>query len=101
MRASPPVESGEWLKCAWEKYNASRVHNDPCGGKLRDAGWATQSAALIERNLAAGRGARSAFADDCGERGYNAGALVGGITAWHAIGGTTVPLDISTYEEAP
>jgi len=38
MRASPPVESGEWLKCAREKYNASRVHNDPCGGKLRDAG---------------------------------------------------------------
>jgi hypothetical protein len=31
----------------------------------------------------------------------SAQALVGGITAWHAIGGTTVPLDISTYEEAP
>ena len=28
-------------------------------------------------------------------------ALVGGITAWHAIGGTTVPLDTSTYEEPP
>src|SRR5262249_28892757 len=26
-------------------------------------------------------------------RGYNARALVGGITAWHAIGGATVPLD--------
>jgi len=35
------------------------------------------------------------------QRGYDARALVGGITAWHAIGGTTVPLDTSTYEEAP
>jgi Fe-Mn family superoxide dismutase len=35
------------------------------------------------------------------QRGYDARALVGGITAWHAIGGTTVPLDPSTYEEAP
>jgi rhodanese-related sulfurtransferase len=35
------------------------------------------------------------------QRGYDARALVGGITAWHAIGGTTIPLDISTYEEAP
>ena len=35
------------------------------------------------------------------ERGYDARALVGGITAWHAIGGTTVPLDTSTYEQAP
>jgi Fe-Mn family superoxide dismutase len=34
-------------------------------------------------------------------RGYDARALVGGITAWHAIGGTTVPLDASTYEETP
>jgi len=34
-------------------------------------------------------------------RGYQARALVGGITAWHAIGGATVPLDTSTYEEAP
>jgi Fe-Mn family superoxide dismutase len=33
-------------------------------------------------------------------RGYDARALVGGITAWHAIGGATVPLDTSTYEEA-
>jgi superoxide dismutase, Fe-Mn family len=33
-------------------------------------------------------------------RGYNARALVGGITAWHAIGGATVPLDTSTYEGA-
>jgi rhodanese-related sulfurtransferase len=32
-------------------------------------------------------------------RGYDAMALVGGITAWHAIGGATVPLDTSTYEE--
>src|SRR4051812_33936489 len=32
-------------------------------------------------------------------RGYDARALAGGITAWHAIGGTTVPLDTSTYEE--
>ena len=30
----------------------------------------------------------------------NARAVVGGITAWHAIGGATVPLDTSTYEEA-
>jgi len=34
------------------------------------------------------------------QRGYDARALVGGITAWHAIGGTTVPMDTSTYEEA-
>jgi Fe-Mn family superoxide dismutase len=33
-------------------------------------------------------------------RGYDARALVGGITAWHAIGGATVPLDTSTYEKA-
>lgn len=33
-------------------------------------------------------------------RGYEARALVGGITAWHAIGGETVPLDTSTYEQA-
>jgi Fe-Mn family superoxide dismutase len=32
-------------------------------------------------------------------QGYNARALIGGITAWHAIGGTTVPLDTSTYEQ--
>jgi Fe-Mn family superoxide dismutase len=32
------------------------------------------------------------------QRGYDARALVGGITAWHAIGGPTVPLDASTYE---
>jgi Fe-Mn family superoxide dismutase len=35
------------------------------------------------------------------QRGYDARALVGGITAWHAIGGKTVPLDTSTYEKAP
>jgi Fe-Mn family superoxide dismutase len=34
-------------------------------------------------------------------RGYDARALAGGITAWHAIGGATVPLDTSTYEQAP
>ena len=34
-------------------------------------------------------------------RGYNARALEGGITAWHAIGGATVPLDTSTYEQTP
>jgi superoxide dismutase, Fe-Mn family len=34
-------------------------------------------------------------------RGYDARALVGGITAWHAIGGATVPLDTATYEGAP
>src|SRR5262249_10343935 len=33
-------------------------------------------------------------------RGYNARALIGGITAWHAIGGATVALDTSTYEGA-
>ena len=33
-------------------------------------------------------------------RGYNARALSGGITAWHAIGGATVPMDLSTHEEA-
>ena len=32
-------------------------------------------------------------------RGYDARALVGGITAWHAIGGATVPMDTSTYEQ--
>jgi superoxide dismutase, Fe-Mn family len=32
-------------------------------------------------------------------RGYDAKALAGGITAWHAIGGATVPLDTSTYED--
>src|SRR5262249_61653748 len=31
-------------------------------------------------------------------RGYDARAVVGGITAWHAIGGVTGPLDTSTYE---
>jgi Fe-Mn family superoxide dismutase len=35
------------------------------------------------------------------QQGYDARALVGGITAWHAVGGATVPLDTSTYEEAP
>jgi hypothetical protein len=34
------------------------------------------------------------------QRDYDARALVGGITAWHAIGGATVPLDTSIYEEA-
>ena len=34
-------------------------------------------------------------------RGYDARALIGGITAWHAIGGATVPMNLSTYEEAP
>jgi Fe-Mn family superoxide dismutase len=37
---------------------------------------------------------------DLRQRGYNARALEGGITAWHAIGGPTVPLDTSTYEQA-
>jgi Fe-Mn family superoxide dismutase len=32
--------------------------------------------------------------------GYDARALVGGITAWHAVGGKTVPMDASAYEEA-
>jgi superoxide dismutase, Fe-Mn family len=30
-------------------------------------------------------------------RGYDARSLTGGVAAWHAIGGTTVPLDRSTY----
>jgi Fe-Mn family superoxide dismutase len=30
-------------------------------------------------------------------RGYDARSLKGGIAAWHAIGGGTVPLDLSTY----
>ncbi len=34
------------------------------------------------------------------KRGYDARALAGGIVAWHAIGGATVPLDTSTYEKA-
>jgi Fe-Mn family superoxide dismutase len=34
------------------------------------------------------------------QRGYDARALVGGITAWHTIGGLTVLLNTSTYEEA-
>jgi Fe-Mn family superoxide dismutase len=33
------------------------------------------------------------------KRGYDARALSGGIVAWHAIGGATVPLDTSTYEK--
>jgi superoxide dismutase, Fe-Mn family len=33
------------------------------------------------------------------KRGYDARALAGGITAWHAIGGATVPMDTSTYEQ--
>jgi Fe-Mn family superoxide dismutase len=32
-------------------------------------------------------------------RGYDARALIGGITAWHATGGATVPMDTSTYEK--
>jgi superoxide dismutase, Fe-Mn family len=32
------------------------------------------------------------------KRGFDARALKGGIGAWHAIGGRTVPLDQSTYE---
>jgi len=32
-------------------------------------------------------------------QGYDARAVEGGITAWHAIGGATVPLDMSTYEK--
>jgi Fe-Mn family superoxide dismutase len=34
------------------------------------------------------------------QRGYNARSLAGGIVAWHAIGGATVPVDLSTYEDA-
>jgi superoxide dismutase, Fe-Mn family len=31
-------------------------------------------------------------------RGYDARSLIGGMAAWHAIGGATVPLDTTTYE---
>ena len=31
-------------------------------------------------------------------RGFDARSLKGGIAAWHAIGGRTVPLDVSTYD---
>jgi Fe-Mn family superoxide dismutase len=34
-------------------------------------------------------------------QGFNARAVVGGITAWHAIGAPTVPMDLSTYEDLP
>jgi superoxide dismutase, Fe-Mn family len=34
-------------------------------------------------------------------QGFDARSVVGGITAWHAIGGATVPMDLSTYEEPP
>lgn len=32
-------------------------------------------------------------------RGHDARSVVSGIAAWHAVGGATVPLDTSTYEE--
>ena len=35
------------------------------------------------------------------QRGYNARAVAGGIAAWYAIGGATVPMDLSTYEDLP
>ena len=34
-------------------------------------------------------------------RGFDARAVSGGITAWHAIGGATVPMNLSTYEDPP
>jgi Fe-Mn family superoxide dismutase len=34
-------------------------------------------------------------------QGFDARAVEGGITAWHAIGGATVPMELSTYEELP
>jgi Fe-Mn family superoxide dismutase len=34
-------------------------------------------------------------------QGFDARAVEGGITAWHAIGGATIPMDLSTYEELP
>jgi Fe-Mn family superoxide dismutase len=34
-------------------------------------------------------------------QGFDARAVEGGITAWHAIGGATVPMDLSTYEDLP
>jgi hypothetical protein len=65
MTASPPVESGVWLKCAWGKYNASHARNDPCGGSSEMQGVATYSAALIERNLAACRARLDKFLHFC------------------------------------
>jgi hypothetical protein len=50
-----------------------------------------------EELIAAG----SVIPSELRRRGYDARALVGGITAWHAIGGATVPLDTATYEKAP
>jgi hypothetical protein len=38
--------------------------------------------------------------DELQRRGDDARALIGGIIAWQAIGGRTVPLDTSTYETA-
>src|SRR5262249_11001827 len=34
-------------------------------------------------------------------RGYDARAVVGGITAWHAIGGPAGPVDMATYQDGP
>ena len=34
-------------------------------------------------------------------QGFDARAVSGGIAAWHAIGGPTVPMNLSTYEEMP
>jgi Fe-Mn family superoxide dismutase len=34
-------------------------------------------------------------------QGFDARAVEGGITAWHAIGGATAPMDLSTYEDLP
>jgi hypothetical protein len=46
----------------------SRARNDPWGGRIRDAALAAYNttANLIERSLAAGRGAKPAFVDDRG-----------------------------------
>ena len=36
--------------------------------------------------------------DELRKRGYDARSLKGGIAAWHAIGGPTVPLDRGRYD---
>jgi hypothetical protein len=90
-----------------------------CPGTCPDAPicWRVPPCTLLPRCRAGSRNCREtgrsrfiAFADfrsvaravtELRQRGYDARALVGGITAWHAIGGATVPLDASTYEEAP
>src|SRR5215467_5176841 len=80
----------ERLRCGWARQNRE-------GGEGRER--AGSSCLFVQRTWRS-RVSGKAVAE-LRQRGYDARALVGGITAWHAIGGTTVPLDTSTYEEAP